>query len=321
MGDAPEAPDPKETAAAQSQMNRETAVTQTGLNAQNQVTPQGNLTYSQNGTWEDGTPRFTATQTYSPQEQAIYDLGTQTRTNLGNIGVEQSDKIRNLLGTNVDLSNDAVEGRLMDLGRKRMDPIYAERDSQLRNDLLNKGIREGTPAWESEMKRFDEGKNDQYNQLLLNGRGQSVSEILAARNQPLNEITALMSGSQVSNPGFTNTPQSQVSGVDYAGLVSNNYATESANHQAMLGGLAGLGGAALGGWAKGGFMMPSDRRLKSDIVRVGTLDNGLPVYSFRYLGTPATVIGLMADEVELVHPEAVGEVNGYKHVDYAAATK
>lgn len=318
MADAPEAPDPKETAAAQTQMNKETAVTQAGLNSVNQVTPQGNLTYSQSGTWEDGTPRFTATQSYSPQEQAIYDLGTQTRSNLGNIGVEQSDKIRQLLGTNVDLSNDAVEGRLMDLGRKRMDPIYAERDTQLRNDLLNKGLREGTPAWESEMKRFDEGRNDQYNQLMLTGRGQSVQEILAARNQPINEISALLSGSQVSSPNFTSTPQTPVSGVDYAGLVNNNYNQEMSGYNSMLGGLAGLGGSLAGAGAK--MWAASDRRLKTDIKRVGTLDNGLAVYSFRYIGQPMTVIGLMADEVAEVHPEAVREFEGYKAVDYALAT-
>lgn len=318
MADAPEAPDPKETAAAQAQMNRETAITQHGLNATNQVTPQGTLTYSQNGTWEDGTPRFTATQSYSPQEQAIFDLGQQTRTNLGNIGVEQSDKIRNLLGTNVDLSNDAVEGRLMELGRKRLDPVYAERESQLRNDLLNRGIREGTPAFEAEMRRFIEGRNDQFNQLLLQGRGQSVQEILTERNQPLNEISALMSGSQVSAPNFVNTPQTPVSGVDYAGLVNANYQNELNAHNSMMGGLAGLGGSLIGGWAKSGFMLPSDRRLKTDIKRVGVLDNGLPVYTFRYKGEQTVHMGVMAQEVLEVNPGAVHDMGEFLAVDYGA---
>jgi hypothetical protein len=60
--------------------------------------------------------------------------------------------------------------------------------------------------------------------LLLKGRQQSVDEIMAERNQPLNEITALMSGSQVAQPKFTATPQTQVGGVDYGGMVQNNYA-------------------------------------------------------------------------------------------------
>lgn len=319
MGDAPEAPDPKETAAAQAEMNRETAITQTGLNAQNQYTPTGSLEYTQSGTWEDGTPRFSATQTLSPEEQAIFSLGQQTRTNLGNIGVEQSDKIRNLLNEPVDLSNEAVESRLFELGSKRLDPKFAEYESQMKNDLINRGFREGTPAFESELRRFSEQKNDAYNQLALTGRGQSVQEILAARNQPLNEISALMSGSQVSQPNFINTPQTPVSGVDYAGLVASNYANESANYQGLMGGLAGLGGSLAGAGAKA--WAASDRRLKEDIRPIGRADNGLTIYAFRYMGEPQTVIGFMADEVEDVHPEAVAEVGGFKVVDYALAVR
>lgn len=317
--DAPEAPDPKETAAAQTEMNRETAITQAGLNAVNQYTPTGSLEYSQIGEYEDGTPRFSATQTLSPEEQAIFSLGQQTRTNLGNIGVEQSDKIRNLLNEPVDLSNEAVESRLFELGSARMNPQYAERETQLRSDLLNRGLREGTPAFEAEMRRFNEGRNDQFNQLMLQGRGQSVQEILASRNQPLNEITALMSGSQVSQPNFVNTPQTPVSGVDYAGLVSNNYANESANYQGMLGGLAGLGGSLAGAGAK--MWAASDRRLKEDIRPIGKADNGLTIYAFRYRGEDATTIGFMADEVADIHPAAVTEMNGYQFVDYDQAVR
>lgn len=63
----------------------------------------------------------------------------------------------------------------------------------------------------------------------------------------------------------------------------------------------------------------SDRRVKQDIKQVGFLDNGLPVYSFRYKGSEAYTIGLMADEVEKLHPEAVGEVGGFKTVNYKLA--
>lgn len=317
--DAPEPPDPKETAQAQSQMNRETAITQAGLNSTNQVTPWGNLTYTQSGTWEDGTPQFTATQTLSPEQQELYNLSTTTQKTLGNIGVEQSEKIRQLLGTPVDLSNEEVESRLFDLGSKRLNPQFAERESQMRQDLLNRGIREGTPAFEAEMTRFNQSRNDAFNQLALTGRGQAVQEALTSRNQPINEITALLSGSQVQAPNFTSTPQTPVSGVDYAGLVNNNYNQQVASNNSMLGGLAGLGGSLLGGWAKSGFMLPSDRKLKEGARVVGRLDNGLPVHAFRYVGSDTTMLGLMADEVEQIHPEAVGEVSGYKVVDYDRA--
>lgn len=66
----------------------------------------------------------------------------------------------------------------------------------------------------------------------------------------------------------------------------------------------------------------SDRRLKTDIRRVGHTDDGLPIYKYKYKGDPneQTHIGLMADEVEEKHPEAVGLAAGYKTVDYDKAT-
>jgi hypothetical protein len=66
---------------------------------------------------------------------------------------------------------------------------------------------------------------------------------------------------------------------------------------------------------------PSDMGLKEDIVPVGVLFDGTPVYGFRYKGAPAYHIGLMAQDVEKTTPEAVIEINGYKAVDYRAATE
>jgi hypothetical protein len=81
-------------------------------------------------------------------------------------------------------------------------------------------------------------------QQALSTRQQQYQEALGNRNQPINEITALLSGSQVSNPtgGYTNTPQAQVGGVDYTGLVNNQYNQQVASSNATLGGLFGLGG-------------------------------------------------------------------------------
>ena len=68
----------------------------------------------------------------------------------------------------------------------------------------------------------------------------------------------------------------------------------------------------------------SDERIKHDIKRVGTADNGLPIYTFKYKGDPAeqTHIGFMAQEVEKVHPEAVAEdKHGIKYVNYDRAAR
>jgi hypothetical protein len=79
-----------------------------------------------------------------------------------------------------------------------------------------------------------------------------------------------------------------------------------------IGGLVGAGTSA----AK----LFSDERLKTDIKRVGTLDNGLAVYTFRYRGTSKIQMGVMAQDVELVKPDAVEDFGSYKIVDYEKAT-
>lgn len=68
-------------------------------------------------------------------------------------------------------------------------------------------------------------------------------------------------------------------------------------------------------------MGASDRRIKTDISRVGTLDNGLPVYVYRFKHGGPMQIGVMAQEVERVKPHAVAEIGGIKHVNYAEAVK
>jgi hypothetical protein len=59
----------------------------------------------------------------------------------------------------------------------------------------------------------------------------------------------------------------------------------------------------------------SDRRLKTDIRRVGKTDAGVPIYTYRYLGEGPYHMGVMADDV----PDALGPViEGFKTVRYEA---
>lgn len=69
-----------------------------------------------------------------------------------------------------------------------------------------------------------------------------------------------------------------------------------------------------------GSLFKSDRRLKEDIEQVGTLFDGTPVYRYRYIGHQPFMIGLMAQDIEKITPEAVHEINGFKAVDYKLAT-
>jgi hypothetical protein len=62
----------------------------------------------------------------------------------------------------------------------------------------------------------------------------------------------------------------------------------------------------------------SDIRLKEDITRVGTNHLGLGVYRFSYKGMTGVYEGVMAQEVEVMHPGAVTtRPGGYKSVNYA----
>lgn len=69
--------------------------------------------------------------------------------------------------------------------------------------------------------------------------------------------------------------------------------------------------------------MFSDEALKEDVKPVGKLNDGQKVYSYKYKGDTTPRIGLIAQEVAKVHPEAVHRdpASGYLKVNYAAATK
>src|SRR5271166_5954928 len=62
----------------------------------------------------------------------------------------------------------------------------------------------------------------------------------------------------------------------------------------------------------------SDRRLKTDIEKIGEASNGLSVYSFKYVWDKVkTHVGYMADEVQRLYPHAVGSRGGYMTVNYS----
>jgi len=82
--------------------------------------------------------------------------------------------------------------------------------------------------------------------------------------------------------------------------------------------------AALGG---GQLLFPpekkdtiSDRRLKTDIKPIGMFDDGLKIYSYRYKSGGPVQIGVMADEVAVLRPQAYikgGAGDGFDAVDYS----
>lgn len=248
-------PDAKATAAAQTAMNKDTAVTQAGLNMTNQVTPEGSLTYKQIGKWDDGTPRYEASQTLSPENQKLWDEYTGLGGKLGAIGNTQADNVAATMGQ--PFSFDASQAKkLTDIQNTFLDPQWDRQGAALETSLANQGINKGTEAYTRAMAENSTNRQHAYDQSYLDAYNTTSQQALTERNQPLNEMNAMLAGSQVQQPTFTNTPNTPVSGVDYAGLVNQQYQSQVAAQNAKMGGLFGLAGTALGGWARGGFPMP-----------------------------------------------------------------
>jgi hypothetical protein len=67
-----------------------------------------------------------------------------------------------------------------------------------------------------------------------------------------------------------------------------------------------------------GISLISDTRLKRDTAKMGALADGINLYRYRYLWSDTIYVGVMAQEVAAVMPEAVQRgADGYLRVDYA----
>lgn len=155
-----------------------------------------------------------------------------------------------------------------------------------------------------------------YANFLNNLRGGQFQERQAVRNQPINEISALMSGSQVTVPQFQQFSRQGVDAVPVGQYIQDNYQNKVNSANATNQGLFGLGGAALGM-----FNFTSDRRLKKEIHKLpGRFLAGLQLYWFQFArrDLPRGVqIGVMSDEARKLHPDAVHvDKQGYDVVDY-----
>jgi hypothetical protein len=164
-------------------------------------------------------------------------------------------------------------------------------------------------------------------------RNQYMQEQYQQRNQPLNEISALMSGSQLQQPNWLNSPTSQIPTTDFAGITNQNfqnqmgiYNAQNQNYQQIMGGILGLGAGAL---------KASDRRVKENIKPMGSVlaargdapkmatvfsdddRSELPIYAYSYKNDPSGMqhVGPMAQDVEKIDPKAVKSIGGVKHID------
>lgn len=279
----PAAPDPYATAAAQGAANKDAAITSTRLSAIDQVTPYGNLTYTETA-GADGTPKFTATQTLSPEQQQLYDLNSQAGIQFGETANKQFAAASDALSSPLDYSalgaaptiNQDVRQQTADAMYARINPQLQADEDRLRTMLANRGINDpNSEAYKAEMDAFNrrltdtrlgidaQAGNEMARQFSLEGaeRDRAINEMIQQRQIPLNEAIAMVSGSQVQGPQFVGTPSTQVAAAPVAdsiygssSIAANNYASDVGANNAALQGLFGLGSTGLqaGGYYFGG---------------------------------------------------------------------
>lgn len=280
------------------------------------------------------------TQTLSPTQQQLYEQTERTQGLLGGLGEQGATAVGDVIGKNLDLSGapaapgapGQIRDDVIEAMMSRIRPDYERAVDQKRSDLIAGGIPVTSKAYGTEMDLLNRGLNDARQQAIIAGtsaasqdfgqtqarRKDSIAEALLQRQTPLNEINALLSGSQIQNqfayPGVAPAAAPVPPPVFAATNAAGQYGTDVYNAQAQQRantqqGLFGLGQAGMMALAM------SDRRLKSNIVRVGTHPLGIGLYEYDIFGHRER--GVMADEVAQVRPYAVmRHPSGYFMVDY-----
>ena len=283
---APPAPDYAGAAKEQGVANVETARVQSKLNNPNMYTPYGNQLVSYEGDQPTITQPLTpqAQKTLNEQQNVQYQLAALGGKGAG-LASNVLDKSFNFGGpavqTSLDLSNIAkmpvnagttAQQAIM----SRLDPSLQKQRTSTETNLINQGLRPGTEAYDNAIQLLGQQENDARTQAALQGinvdiganaqgynqalqgaqfgntaQQQALAEAIQQRQMPLNEITALMSGSQIQNPQFgayqgTNVATTPIFAATQAKgqADQNTYNQQVATQNANTAGLYSLGGAA-----------------------------------------------------------------------------
>jgi hypothetical protein len=196
-------------------------------------------------------------------EPGITQSENATRQRLANQGlVSGGEAYNNEMRDQGNQENDlrlqaALQGINLDLAANNQGYSQALQSANFGNQAAGQDFGQNLTAAQQQ----NAAQGQQYNQLLQNAQfgntaqGQSLQQQLALRNQPLNEIAGLMSGSQIQLPQFQGYQGSNVApapifaGQQAQGAAQNQqYGVAQAGANANTSGLYGLGAAGLGAY-------------------------------------------------------------------------
>ncbi len=280
-----------------------------------------------------GNPQVTANVTLAPAQQALLDANNKQSLGLADTGNQLLSQVQKSIlsqqPTPQDINSLTQQGR--DAYYKQqtalLDPQYQKMQAQQNAQLANQGITAGSEAYNNAQSELGRQRDYAYGQAQNNAITQApqYAQSLFALNsqqqlQPLNELNALRSGSQVTMPQLPQQTPTTMAGTNTAGIANQAYQNQLGLYNSQVGqnsssmnGLMSLGGS-LGAAA----IMASDRRLKKNIRKIGKTPSGFNVYEFEYKSGGGKQTGVMAQEIEKIIPNAVITMpNGYKTVNYA----
>lgn len=181
--------------------------------------------------------QWTSTTTLSPEMQGILNQ---------NIGAKDRayDELMTSLQNNPIGAGETAQQAIL----RRVNPQLDIQENQLRQRLINQGLRPGTEAWNRELEIMGRNRNDAYSQAALQG----IDTQFRANAMPLNLINSYLGGSQVNMPQFQNfgtQPAPNLLGAAQSqyGDALNAYNARQASNSNMMGGLFSLGASVLGG--------------------------------------------------------------------------
>jgi hypothetical protein len=259
----PPTPDYTGAAVATAQGDEQAAATAAMANRVNQITPQGDLTYTAPS---NPNQPWTVTQTYTPAEQQLFNQNNAISGGLLSLGSTALGQISNNMVSPITAGD--LPTSMVNPGRTGYQAYMAQVQPDLdqakevaESQMAQQGITQGSTAWQNEERALGVNQNQAENQAEQTGftQGQSAQQQAlqiqtALQDQPINEVDALRSGSQVSNPSFTAVPQQQTTtGPNYLGATTaagqydlGTYNAQLATANADTGALGQIGAAAAG---------------------------------------------------------------------------